>query len=495
MAKKDLMDRREFLTRGARTAAGLSVFALGRRASLAAGLPQSPRVVVVGGGLAGLTAAYELQRGGSEVILLEAASRPGGRVLTLRASFADGLYAEAGGQTFFPIVEDYAGRFLDEFGLTRTPPGPAGLGHVFVVHNQRIIGPNRAGVDWPLELSDRERELGLSGMRTEYLAPLNAALQGDPAQWDWDQLRRLDNMSLEAWLRDRGASREAISLINLDRMDFSVLPARNLSALSVAVGQESFNRLVGRPYSVAGGNDRLVQGFADRLRSRTRYGARVHRIMHSASGVRVQYSRAGRSHELEASRVVCALPPWALTQVDFEPPLSNERRSALARLPVSNVCRFFIQTSTRFWREQGLSGSATTDGAASYLWESSPWLDGPRGILHGWIGAAGSQKFEGLSVDQRAKFAVSRAEIAFPGVREHVEGVDTWCWGIDPVVRGHGVSVPPGQFISSLLVLDRPQGRVHFAGTETAPVLVKGFLQGAIASGQRVAAEVLGASP
>ena len=59
--------------------------------------PSAPRrVLVLGAGLSGLAAAYELAEAGHEVTVLEARTRAGGRVLTLRDGFADGLYAEAG---------------------------------------------------------------------------------------------------------------------------------------------------------------------------------------------------------------------------------------------------------------------------------------------------------------------------------------------------------------------------------------------------------------
>lgn len=487
------MKRREFLRLSGRSLAGMSMLTalpIPLRGGVAS---RQSGIVVVGAGLSGLTAAFELRRVGLDVVVLEAESRPGGRVRTLRSSFSDGLHAEAGGQTFVPIVADYAEPYLNEFGLERARPSLGSLGDVFVARGQRIVRPAQPHVTWPLNLTGRERELGLAGMRREYLAPLNAGLQGDPATWNWDELRHLDQMSLEAWMVGRGASPDAIELLNLARMDFSVLPAARHSALAVAIGEESFNRLVGTPYSIEGGNDRLVLGFAERLRDHTQYGARVHRVVRSSTGLRVEYSRAGRDYDVEASRVVCALPPWALAQISFEPELSAERRRAVANLPVSNVCRFFIQTSERFWRGQGLSGSATTDGHVAYFWESSPWLDGPRGILHGWIGARGREEFERMSTRERAAFALDQAEIAFPGLSRYAEGVETVCWGLDPVVPGHAVSIPPGQFIPSVLTLDRPEDPIHFAGTETAPVLVKGFLQGAIASGRRAAAEVLAA--
>ena len=88
------------------------------------GLPRTDaprkRVIVVGAGMAGLAAAYELQRAGHDPIVLEARGRVGGRVHTLREPFADGLYGEVGAMRI-PRTHDLTLAYCDMFGLRLAP--------------------------------------------------------------------------------------------------------------------------------------------------------------------------------------------------------------------------------------------------------------------------------------------------------------------------------------------------------------------------------------
>jgi monoamine oxidase len=109
--------------------------------------------VVIGAGLAGLAAAYELQRAGHNVTVLEARPFPGGRVRTLREGFADGLYAEAGGQAYYPVPENYAAKYIEEFGLKSAPGGRGGLTTLWHVRGKNIQPPSGSLTDWPIDLT------------------------------------------------------------------------------------------------------------------------------------------------------------------------------------------------------------------------------------------------------------------------------------------------------------------------------------------------------
>src|SRR5829696_3624671 len=180
------MRRRDFLKQSAMAAALLPAvaprgFALGRKDLSRS--DHSKRVIIVGAGLAGLSAAYELTQANHDVVVLEARTRPGGRVLTLRDPFPEGLYVEAGAARI-PDHHHFTRQYVEHFGLTLDPFEPAGLVHVYHVRGKRIEATSAQDVDWPYELTADERALGLNGMRQKYI---------------WSMLDELGDVTDPAW--------------------------------------------------------------------------------------------------------------------------------------------------------------------------------------------------------------------------------------------------------------------------------------------------------
>jgi monoamine oxidase len=134
------MNRREFLRQSA-LATAFSLSPSGVRAFGQSKLERkgpARKVIIVGAGLAGLSAAYELIRAGHDVTVLEAQARAGGRVLTLRAPFSDNLYAEAGAM-YIPDTHDLTLHYVKEFDLPLDIRITPDLSYVNYVRGKRIV--------------------------------------------------------------------------------------------------------------------------------------------------------------------------------------------------------------------------------------------------------------------------------------------------------------------------------------------------------------------
>ena len=181
---ESILTRRDFLRRSVIAATALAAPSrsetegqdrIGRAES-------SKKVIIIGAGLAGLSAAFELSRMGHEVTVLESRLRIGGRVYTLREPFSDGMYAEAGAARI-PDNHQLTLKYIKLFGLTLDPFEPDNLAQVAYIRGRRIKIP--AGEEAPLTglpgaLAPEERNGSLAGLWERYVAPVLKEM-GNPA--------------------------------------------------------------------------------------------------------------------------------------------------------------------------------------------------------------------------------------------------------------------------------------------------------------------------
>src|SRR5262245_49874280 len=171
------------------------------------------RVLVLGGGLPGLCTAYELQALGHTAIVLEAQTHPGGRVRTIRAPFAPGLYTEAGAETI-PGVHDITQHYARTLGLTLVPITVPGMRAMTFVKGQRIV-PGDAAAVWPYDLTADERALGRAALFRKYFDEANQKARADFPQQTVRALTPFDAYTPGAWLRSLGASPAAAEMLTL----------------------------------------------------------------------------------------------------------------------------------------------------------------------------------------------------------------------------------------------------------------------------------------
>lgn len=483
------ISRRDFLKRAAFVSASSYMLSwpghLSRR--------QSERVLVVGAGLAGLAAAYELDRLGYDVLVLEAQQRPGGRVLTLRAPFADKgqLYVEAGA-AYFPDNHEHVMRYARSFGLPlRRVASSRGVGLAYL--RGRRLKFTDVAIDpslMPYTFNREEQTVGLFGIFMHYFWPLQAHLKDLGQQSFFSSYGHLDDISLAEHLRKQGASDDAIKLISLGSF------YSELDQVSALWGIKQFMMGTSAAYQeVAGGNDQLPAAFAAALKSRIRYGMAVRAVRHGPAGVEVIARSAARGQQEEkfsAERVVLAIPAPLLDKLQIEPPLSPEKQRALRELTSADVFSAFLCCRRRFWEEEGLSGTVFTDLPLQHLYHATVNQAGPRGVLAAEASGVRAAFFGNLPRGERLSAVIEQAAKFFPQIAAEVEIGETIHWGENEWARGAFSVFGPGQLKRLLPLLARPEGRLHFAGEYTS--WWNGWAEGALESGERAAREVAAAA-
>ena len=474
------LDRREFLATALLGTAGFSM--AGAAVSQSSGI-SGQRVIVVGAGLAGLAAAYELDRAGYEVTVLEARSRPGGRVRTYRDPFADGLYAEMGAE-YVDASDNHARFYCRKFGLKVLT---AKLYDGIYLRGRRI--PMQAlkdgSIELPYEGARRGQLFGQEAAYTKRLVEMIQDLTDLP-----DEIQNLDSLSVSRLLLQEGAPADIVELYTYLNATESTARPHEMSARKMVLSHRraaGFNEDVdeGR---IFGGNDQLPKAFARALSDRIRYRCPVHKITHHATGVEVSFEEGDRLQTLSAPLLVLAIPFKVLRDVELAPRFSPEKMRVINSLAYGHVMKVAMQYRNRFWDQPGSLGQRVfTDTRLRRVYDMSIDQPGPRGILMSFTSGADAEKLGMMSVEGRRRAALEATTKVWEQAPEYWESAAVKYWNEDPWVRGSYSFTGVGQ-TGFREVARRVEGRVHFAGEHTA----NASMDGAIVSGVRAASEITG---
>ncbi|WP_052666099.1 flavin monoamine oxidase family protein [Nitriliruptor alkaliphilus] len=442
-------------------------------------------VVIVGAGVAGLVCAQRLAEAGVGVQVLEARDRVGGR--TEHGRLPDGQAIELGGQWIGPgQTRMYA--LLDELGLTTFPTYDHGE-HVLDLGQDRRTYSGDTPPLGGFALADLASSVSRLHRQAQRIDPA--------APWTTKHAQHLDARTFETWIA-RHPTRGARTFWRLlTRAIFATEPA-NLSLLHVltyvrqAGSVETLIDTTGGAQQdrVVGGTARIAERLAEGLDPAVRLGAPVRAIHTGDRGVDVELADGDR---VRGRRVVVALPPTLAGRIAYHPALPADRDLLTQRVPMGAVIKLHLVYDRPWWREDGLSGQALSDGPVTQVvFDNSP-PDGSCGVLLAFIEGADALHWGPRPAEERhAAVAARLAEMIGPAAAHPVAVVER-DWTTEPYSRGcYGGHLPPGVWTQLGPALRRPVGRLHWAGTEHATAWT-GYLEGAVRSGEETAADVLDA--
>ncbi len=435
------------------------------------GALENKTVVIAGAGLAGLTAAFELQKFGASTIVVEARrDRIGGRVWTKR-EFQSGQHAEAGGD----LIEGTQTELLRLAEQLRCEPVRILRGG-FSYYTSAIKKVETGGKSWQ-RLADALKDY----VRAYTLAE---------KRWQSGVARSLARRSVEDFLRpldDEQLARVAVAL-----RGFFLADPPDLSLLALVDQFAGDDPASARMYRLKGGNDTLIDALVKRLQHPVRLGTTVVALAQGATRVQLRLrERNGALEEITADYVVFALPASTLKAVAMDPPLPDRQREAIAVLPYGPATRLLLQFDRRFWRAPGRTRAFGTDLSIGALWEGNEEQSGRAGILSFLAGGRASGELQGILAREGPRGVP--AHLSWLGAqgaeRTTILASHAVSWENDPWAQGGYAVFKAGYDPELRGWLARPHGRAFFAGEHTSHRF-QGYMNGAVESGLRVAREV-----
>ena len=430
-------------------------------------------VIVAGAGLAGLTAAFELQRRGARVTVVEARDRLGGRVWTRRDGFAEGQHAEAGGDMIDPDQQAIR-RLAKDLGLTLSPI----LRRGFAFARQAARGP---------VITRGSEAGGLWAALAQAAEPWVRAHRLNERQWAGPIARQLAGQSVADWLDSIRANRQLRARMNGMRGFFLADPG-HLSLLALVDQLATESSALDHFCRIRGGNDRLAAALACTLEQPVRRNTMVRAVAQSRGKVRVTVrGRDGQDHMI-ADALVLALPATMMRRLTFTPPLPSPQRKAFDDLHYGPATKTLLQFDRRFWRRAGKPLAYGTDLPIGAIWDGNEEQPGRSGILTLLAGGSTSHDTKRLLAKGGAEAVVAR--LTWLGATKAVlRAACHVSWEDDPFVRGGYAVFQPGYDPEQRAWLSRPHGRILFAGEQTS-LRWQGYMNGAVESGLRGALEV-----
>ncbi|MEG4204217.1 NAD(P)/FAD-dependent oxidoreductase [Microcoleus sp. Pol7_A1] len=444
-------------------------------------------ILVVGAGIAGLTAAYRLRQAGVRADIIEATNRVGGRIRTIPKVAGTLIPADLGGE-FIDTGHTNLISLATELGLRAIDLAQVQSGLVkdtFFFQRRRFSLEQLIADFAPLATKINE-DVEAIGDNISY-------------QDFTETAERLDNLSIAEYLDQADTSTIVRQLLRIAYTGEYGRDPEEQSALNLLflIGSEAGSfELYGNSderYQIDGGNSQIINRLAGQLSGSIEAGTVLEAITLLPDGrYRVNLRSGLSAFERTYERVLLTLPFSTLRDVKINVPLPQPKRRAIEQLGYGTNSKLITGYRSRIWRETYRStASVYSDLGFQSTWEATPFAPTPNGLVTNFTGGK-----QGLSIgagtpeDQAQRF-LNQFEIVFPGVRNLRSGKAVRAyWPGERFFKGSYACYLVGQWTQMYGVEGERVGNLYFAGEHTS-LENQGYMEGGCETGQRAAFEIL----
>jgi monoamine oxidase len=483
--------RRRFLrdsaTATAALATGIWVYGCDRQPSPPP--PEDVRIAVVGAGLAGLNAAYKLQKVGLEAKVFEGSDRTGGRTFSAKDLLADGLITELGGE-FIDSGHEEMLALMDEFGLQRLDtqgPEAAGLKKETYFIDRRHYTQAQAAREFvPLARQILEHYDSM-GEVVDYQT------EGGGGEFDRMSIAEyFDRIDAKGWLREV-LDVAYVTEYGLEADEQSALNFIFLIGTGDLADKDAFE-LFGESderYKVRGGNQQIADELARRLEPQIHRRQRLEAVKSKGQGFTLTFQTDAGVVDEDADIVLLAIPFTLLREVSLQVELPPVKQTAIRDLGYGHNAKVLIGFKSRPWQKLGYSGATYSDEAFQLAWDNAFLQPGAAGGLTLYSGGKRGLEAGNGTAEEIAAKLLPGIERAYPGAtRERNGKVARFHWPTFAWTKGSYACYRPAQWTSIAGAEGVPVGNLFFAG-EHCSYDFQGYMNGAAQSGLDAAKAIM----
>lgn len=427
---------------------------------------KTPTAIVVGGGLAGLTAAYELQGKGWQVTLLEAKSGMGGRSGLATSEWIGNSKAQ-------PILNQY----LDTFKISTLPAPEFVRTPGYLIDGEYFSSSDLATKQPATAEALKRYEKTLDDLARSIDDPQNPAANST--------LFALDQLNVSSWLDKLQLPTTARQLVNQQIRTRYDEPSR-LSLLYFAQQTRVYRGVSDRDLRAArlpGGSPVLAQAFVKQLKT-IKTSSPVSAITQDKDGVTVKVGSVG----YQADYVVLAVPLRALAKIQMTPGLDTKHLAALKGTNYGWRDQLLLKFKHPVWESRArMSGEIYSNTGLGMLWVEPALKGGANVVIN--LSGDNARLLQAFGDKQMVDQVLIRMHAFYPQARGAFTGYEVRRYSTDANMGGAYLAYGPGQISKFWRLWERPVQRIAFAGEHT-DALYPGTLEGALRSGQRAASQV-----
>ena len=478
--------RRQFLHDAAYTAGSMALVPV----FLNFGLPENhfktdKKIAIIGAGMAGLNACYQLKKQGIHATVYEASVRAGGRMFTLKDAFDKGISTDLGGE-FVDISHHDIIQLVKE------------LGQSFYDLRKDRLEPKSLFFGGK-EISNLE----LKNAFRPFIPRLVKDIKSLPEKISYHtaaQFQHFDNQSITEYISGIGIKGWLFDFINVVLTREYGMEASEQSAINFLIMFEppassgGYYEMFGdnhEVYKIKGGSQQLSDALYEKVKQQVVFNHQLQGIGKTNSN---EYSLSFQFNDtqktIQADYVLIAIPFSILRNIKWAIDMPLDKRKCIDEIGYGNSCKFIIGFNNKAWRNKGKQGYTFTDTSFGCGWDSSQMQSEQKGSFTVFGGGRFGDDLNKRKTDDIVKDFVPGLDRIFPGAASAYNNINIkYCWATNPLVKGGYSAFKKGQWSSLAGHEAEPIGDIYFAGEHVSRDF-QGYMNGAAQTG-RIAAGII----